>query len=111
MRAPPECAERHARCYARPSPRPGRSGEKTSLLQRRGVHDSILRIRYTPLTRRKPMNRKFVWIVLAALVLAVAVPVLAEEEKKPGMSAEEQAMMEAWMKAGTPGPAHKLMAE
>jgi hypothetical protein len=56
------------------------------------------------------MNRKFVWVVLAAVVLAVAAPVFAEEMKKPDMSAEEQAMMEAWMKAGSPGDAHKKMA-
>ena len=49
------------------------------------------------------MNRKISWIVVAAVVLAVAAPVFAAEEKKPDMSAEEQAMMEAWMKAGTPG--------
>src|SRR6185436_7944321 len=57
------------------------------------------------------MNRKTSWIVVAAVVLAVAVPVFAAEEKKPTMSAEEQAMMEAWMKAGSPGEVHKKMAE
>ena len=57
------------------------------------------------------MNRKIAWIALAAVVLAVAAPVFAEDMKKPdGMSADEQAMMEAWMKAGSPGEAHKKMA-
>jgi hypothetical protein len=56
------------------------------------------------------MNRKIVWIAVAALVLAVAAPLFAEEMKKPDMAAEEQAMMEAWMKAGSPGEPHKAMA-
>ncbi|HET9299749.1 MAG TPA: DUF1579 domain-containing protein [Candidatus Polarisedimenticolaceae bacterium] len=56
------------------------------------------------------MNRKFVWIALAAVVLAVAAPVFADDMKKPDMSADEQAMMEAYMKAAEPGDAHKKMA-
>jgi hypothetical protein len=34
----------------------------------------------------------------------------AHQEGQPQMSAEEQAMMEAWMKAGTPGEPHRQMA-
>ena len=49
------------------------------------------------------------WFVLA-LVLAIALPMAAAEEKKPQMSAEELAMMEAWQKAATPGDAHKALA-
>ena len=58
------------------------------------------------------MNRKILWIAVAAVVLAVTAPVFAEDTKKPdGMSADEQAMMEAWMKAGSPGDAHKKIAQ
>ena len=55
------------------------------------------------------MNRKYAWIALVAAVVVGALA-FAAEEKKPAMSAEEQAMMEAWMKAGSPGEAHKKMA-
>ena len=56
------------------------------------------------------MNRRIAWILVAAVVVAAAAPVFAED-KKPEMSADEQAMMEAWMKAGSPGEPHKKMAE
>lgn len=50
-------------------------------------------------------------VSLCALVMfLVALPLLAQEEKKaPAMSAEEKAMMEAWMKAATPGDMHKML--
>lgn len=34
-----------------------------------------------------------------------------QSEAKPAMSAEDQAMMEAWQKAGTPGPEHQSLIE
>jgi hypothetical protein len=46
-------------------------------------------------------------LVTVALVLLLAIPVLAQDP--PKMSAEEQAMMEKWMAAGTPGDPHKLL--
>jgi hypothetical protein len=45
----------------------------------------------------------------ALWVLAVSAAAFAEEAKKP--SAEEQAMMEKYMKAATPGPEHQQMAK
>jgi hypothetical protein len=47
---------------------------------------------------------------VSTLALAFALPVAAGEEA-PQMSPEEQAMMEAYQKAGTPGPAHERMAK
>jgi len=49
---------------------------------------------------------------LAGAVLVVAVTARAQEEAQPmpEMSAEEQAMMEAWQKAATPGPPHEMLA-
>jgi hypothetical protein len=59
---------------------------------------------------------KRIWKSLACL-LALAVltaPALADHHEEPAgapqMSAEEQAMMEAWMKAGTPGEPHRQLA-
>lgn len=46
-------------------------------------------------------------LVTVALVLLLALPVLAQDP--PKMSAEEQAMMEKWMAAATPGDPHKLL--
>ncbi len=47
--------------------------------------------------------------LVAALVMVASAAALAEEPKKP--SAEEQAMMEKYVKAGTPGPEHQQMAK
>jgi len=58
----------------------------------------------------KRMNGWIAGIAVAALSLALGAPAFAED-KKPAMSADEQAMMEAWAKAGSPGEAHKKMAE
>ncbi len=53
--------------------------------------------------------RTFVSIgVFAALV---AVPTLAQEGEMPQMTPEQQAEMEAYMKAGALGPQHEQMAE
>jgi hypothetical protein len=41
--------------------------------------------------------------------LALALPLLAQEEKHKAPTAEHQAMMEAWQKAATPGTNHKLL--
>lgn len=46
----------------------------------------------------------------SALVLAAALPALAQD-KPPKMSPEEQKMMEAYQKAGTPGPQHAALAK
>lgn len=60
-------------------------------------------------------------LTLLALTLAAALPLAAHEPTNkpettaeaaaPAMDAETQAMMEAWMKAGTPGPQHQQLAE
>ncbi len=42
--------------------------------------------------------------------LALALPLLAQEAKEKTPTAEQQAMMQAWQKASTPGPNHKLLA-
>ena len=48
----------------------------------------------------------------SALALAVALPVFAQDKPSapPKMSPEEAKMMEAYQKAGTPGPQHAAMA-
>ena len=48
-------------------------------------------------------------MLASALVLAAALPALAQD-KPPKMSPEEQKMMEAYQKAGTPGPQHAALA-
>jgi hypothetical protein len=50
-------------------------------------------------------------LVLLALTLAAALPATARAEAPKKMTPEQQQMMEAWQKAGTPGAAHaKLKA-
>lgn len=57
------------------------------------------------------MNRKFALSLLILAAIALAVPALAADEKKmPEMTAEQKAEMEAYMKAGTPGAPHKMLA-
>ena len=51
--------------------------------------------------------KRFVIVTIFSLLAA---PVLAEQHEQPAMSAEEQAMMEAYMKAGMPGEPHEKMA-
>ena len=41
--------------------------------------------------------------------LALTLPLLAQETKAKAPTAEQQAMMQAWQKAATPGPNHKLL--
>ncbi|MGB5296938.1 MAG: DUF1579 family protein, partial [Thermoanaerobaculia bacterium] len=53
--------------------------------------------------------RTFVSTGVFAAVLAV--PALAQEDEMPQMTPEQQAEMEAYMKAGALGPQHELMAE
>ena len=48
-------------------------------------------------------------MLASALVLAAALPALAQD-KPPKMSPEEQKMMEAYEKAGAPGPQHAALA-
>ncbi len=55
--------------------------------------------------------RNFAGMLCAAVVIALlAGPALAQIEKQPPMTPEQQAEMEAYMKAGTPGPAHQTLA-
>jgi hypothetical protein len=41
--------------------------------------------------------------------LALTLPLLAQETKAKAPTAEQQAMMQAWQKAATPGPNHQLL--
>ena len=55
-------------------------------------------------------------MLATALALAIALPALAQDAKKPNdappkMSPEEAAMLEAYQKAGTPGAQHAAMAK
>ena len=52
----------------------------------------------------KPMQ-----VSLCALAPAIALP-LAAQDKPPQMTAEQQAMMQAWEKAAAPGEPHKQLA-
>ena len=57
------------------------------------------------------------WVLAAVACLLLLAPPLAAQDEPAGeagemqMSAEDQAMMEAWQKAGTPGPQHAALAE
>lgn len=61
---------------------------------------------------RRPQDRRtpFFLAVVAVLCLAV-VAGAAAQEGAPEMSPEEQAMMEAWIEAATPGEPHVRLAE
>lgn len=48
--------------------------------------------------------------ILAAVCLLVPVTAAADDHEAPQMSAEEQAMMEAWQEAMTPGEEHEWLA-
>lgn len=48
--------------------------------------------------------------ILAAVSVAAALPLLAQAAKEKAPTAHQQAMMEAWQKAATPGSNHKLLA-
>jgi hypothetical protein len=48
--------------------------------------------------------------ILAAASMVMALPLLAQEAKEKTPTAAQQAMMEAWQKAATPGSNHKLLA-
>ena len=48
--------------------------------------------------------------ITAAASMVVALPLLAQEAKEKAPTAAQQAMMEAWQKAATPGSNHKLLA-
>ena len=48
--------------------------------------------------------------IMAAASMVMALPLLAQEAKEKTPTAAQQAMMEAWQKAATPGSNHKLLA-
>ncbi|PYQ47537.1 MAG: hypothetical protein DMF59_18605, partial [Acidobacteria bacterium] len=50
-----------------------------------------------------------VYLGVCAILLS-SMPLLAQNQTKKEMSAEEKAQMEAMMKAGTPGEAHQKLA-
>lgn len=49
------------------------------------------------------------WLAVAA-VMVFAIGASAQEKKAPDMTPEQAAMMQAYQKAGTPGPQHKMLA-
>ena len=49
------------------------------------------------------------WLLATLLVLCTGALAVAQDTAKKEMSPEEKAMMEAWMKAMTPGDAHKAL--
>ena len=55
------------------------------------------------------MTRKLAGLGIAMAALCLT-PALAQD-KKPDMTPEQQAEMEAYMKAGSPGEPHKALAE
>lgn len=56
------------------------------------------------------MSLKHSGILAAAMLVCVASAYAADEKKPPQMSPEDKAMMDAYMKAGAPGPQHKQLA-
>jgi hypothetical protein len=56
------------------------------------------------------MERMTKRILFAASTLMLASSALAQEATQPQMTPEQQAEMEAYMKAGMPGPEHKALA-
>jgi Protein of unknown function (DUF1579) len=56
------------------------------------------------------MKMKLFSMILVLFAGLFVVSAFAQETKQPEMSAEEKAMMEAWMKAATPGEHHKHLA-
>ena len=54
-------------------------------------------------------SRQFLSCMLAGS-LAMAMPLRSQEAKPKAPTAEQQAMMQAWQKAATPGPNHQLLA-
>lgn len=50
-----------------------------------------------------------VWSAGALVLVCLALPALAQEKKDAAPSADEKAMMEAWMKSATPNEHHKAM--
>lgn len=59
---------------------------------------------------RRTVSRTHQAVVACALALTVTVAVRAEEPAAPAMTPEQQAMMEAMMKAGIPGEQHAWLA-
>jgi len=50
-------------------------------------------------------------VVMCVVVMAMTLPVIAQEGEMPQMTPEQMAEMEAYMKAGALGPQHELMAK
>jgi hypothetical protein len=55
-------------------------------------------------------SRPFVWIV-SPLVFALLPALVGAQQEQPAMSPEAAAAQEAWMKAATPGPQHKVLEQ
>ncbi len=57
------------------------------------------------------LTRVMIVVVMLTGCFTVAAQGSGEEARQPKMSAEQQAMMEAWAKAATPGPEHEWLAQ
>jgi hypothetical protein len=57
------------------------------------------------------MNRLTRNLLPFTVSLAFALPAIAQDQDAPQMTAQQQAEMEAYIKAGTPGPAHAELAK
>jgi len=57
------------------------------------------------------MSRRTKGILLSATAVAVLATVALAQGEEQQMTPEQQAVMEAYMKAGQPGPPHKALAE
>ena len=55
--------------------------------------------------------RMKMFVSICVLAAALTAPAIAQEGEMPQMTPEQQAEMEAYMKAGALGPQHELMAE
>lgn len=57
------------------------------------------------------MTRVMIAVVMLVGCFVVVAQENGEKTRQPEMSAEQQAMMVAWAKAGTPGPEHEWLAQ
>ncbi|MGB5478540.1 MAG: hypothetical protein WBO53_16145, partial [Thermoanaerobaculia bacterium] len=60
---------------------------------------------------RGELIRKRTLVSILAFGVVLATPAFAQEGEMPQMTPEQQAEMEAYMKAGALGPQHELMAK
>ena len=57
------------------------------------------------------MTRKLAGGLALAVAVLLVLPAVAADEKMPKMTPEQEAEMQAYMKAGTPGAEHKMLSQ